>query len=256
MIISASRRTDIPAYFGEHFYSNLKKGEFKVVNPFNNKTKIINFKKSDIDGIVFWTKNPLPFFNTIEKIKNDGFRFYFQYTLNNYPFNIEPLKFSLNERIIHLNLLSELIFPEKIFWRYDPIILNKSFNINFHIESFEKILEKIYNSIDRIVISFLTIYRKIKKNFNDIIENIDYQRELLIKLSEISKRYNKKIYICCYEYDLKETGILHSKCIDAGYFGITGQKHSGQRDLCNCDRSIDIGFYRTCKTGCLYCYAN
>ncbi len=255
MIISTSRRTDIPAYFGEKFYKDLQKGSFTIINPFNNKKKTIFFKKNDIDGIVFWTKNPYPFFNIVKKIKEDGYKFYFHYTLNNYPSSIEPLRFNLKTRIDHLNNLFEIIYPYKIFWRYDPIILNDSFSINFHVESFELILYHIHPFIDKIVVSYLTIYRKIKKFFNKILEDKNIQIELLKKLSEISKKFNKKIYICCYKENLTNFNIFPSKCIDASYFGLNGKKHSGQRPLCNCDKSIDIGFYGTCKTNCLYCYA-
>lgn len=256
MIISASRRTDIPAYFGNNFYKSLKNGYFKIVNPFNNKIKVIKFNKSDIDGIVFWTKDPHPFFEILKNIKSEGYKFYFQYTLNNYPKNIEPLKYSIDQRIIHLKLLYEIISPYKIFLRYDPIILTEEYNENFHIENFHYIIEKVNNYVDRVIVSFITIYKKIKKKFPTIVEDKYQQKNLLIKLRDILKNFNKKLYICCYDEDLISLHIFPSKCIDASEFGIKPNRHYGQRKLCKCDKSIDIGYYRTCKTGCLYCYAN
>ena len=256
MIISASRRTDIPAYFGKKFYNNLiKLKKFVIVNPFNNKKTELNFKKSEIDGIVFWTKNPLPFINIVKKIKSEGYKFYFHYTLNNYPYSIEPLKFNVRERIFHLKNLYEIIYPYKIFYRYDPIILTENFNINFHVKTFEFILEKINPYIDRIIVSFITVYRKIKMHFNNVITEKEKEIELLLKLKKISDKYEKNLYVCCYNQNLKEYGILPSKCIDASIFNVKGIKHKGQRNLCNCDKSVDVGFYHTCKTGCLYCYA-
>ncbi len=256
MIISASRRTDIPAYFGEKFYKDLSNGKFKVINPFNNKITELIVKKEEVDGIVFWTKNPFPFFETVKKIKNENYNFYFQYTLNNYPRNIEPLKFSFEERIEHLKKLKEIISPKKIFLRYDPIILNSQFSVEFHIESFARLIEKVYKYIDRVTVSFLTVYRKIKKYFLDVIEEKDVQINLLKQLNSICKEKKLTLYVCCYPENLEKYGIKRGKCVDGEIFGVKPKKHIGQRKLCNCDKSIDIGFYRTCRTGCIYCYAN
>ncbi len=255
MIISASRRTDIPAYFGEKFYNDLINGNFVVINPFNNRKKILMLKKNDIDGIVFWTKNPKPFFPIIEKIKKNVFRFYFQYTLNNYPKEIEPLNYSLVERFEHLKELYEIIYPEKIILRYDPIILTENFNINFHSDNFELILENCHKYMDKIIISFVTVYRKVKKVLKNVIDDREVQFSLLEKISKIGKKFSKRVEICCYNEDVTKFKIYPAKCISASYFGIKGKKHQGQRKLCNCDKSIDIGFYHTCKTGCIYCYA-
>ncbi len=257
MIISASRRTDIPGYFGKKFYDDLKNGKFEIVNPFNNKKSIVSFKKSDIDGIVFWTKNPLPFFDIIKKIKSEGYNFYFQYTLNNYPYEIEPLKFNFKERLQHLKELSEIIYPNKIFLRYDPIILTKKLSMNFHIENFEKIVEEAKDYADRITISFITLYKKIKKFFPDIIQDKEIERKILLKFGKISLKNNLKTYICCYPENTAKFNIFPGKCVDGSIFGLKEpKKHIGQRKYCNCDKSIDIGYYRTCKTKCLYCYAS
>ncbi len=255
MILSASRRTDIPAYFGEKFYKDLTSGKFIVINPFNQKKTEVNIKKEDIDGIVFWTKNPKPFFKILKKIKDEDYKFYFQYTLNNYPKDIEPLNFSFSERISHLKKLYEIIYPYKIFLRYDPIILTNRFNDNFHIENFELLIENVYKYVEKIIIAFVTVYKKIKKFFPDVNNDEEVQFNLLEKFSKIGKKYNKKLYICCYKKDIGTIEILPSKCIDASIFKAKPQKHLGQRTLCNCDKSIDVGYYRTCKTGCLYCYA-
>ena len=255
MIISASRRTDIPAYFGNKFYNNLISGEFIIVNPFNNRKKELNLKKSEIDGIVFWTKNPFPFFKYLKKIKDEGFKFYFQYTMNNYPEYIEPLKYSLNQRVSHLKELYDMSYPNKIVLRYDPIILTEKFNINFHYENFELIMENCHKFVDKAIISFVTVYKKIRKILNGVIDDREHQFRMLEKISEIGKKFSKRVEICCYNEDVKEFNIYIAKCIDASYFGIKGEKHQGQRKLCNCDKSVDIGFYHTCKTGCIYCYA-
>ena len=256
MIISASRRTDIPAYFGEKFYNDLINGKFKIINPFNNRISELKVKKEEIDGIVFWTKNPYPFFEIVKRLKRENYRFYFQYTLNNYPEKIEPLKFSFERRIEHLKKLKEIIYPEKIFLRYDPIILNSQFPPEFHLESFSQLIEKVYEYVDRVTVSFLTVYRKIKKYFEDIIEDREIQINLLKKFKSICNEKKLTLHVCCYPENLENSGIKPAKCVDGEVFGVKPKKHIGQRKLCNCDKSVDIGFYRTCKTGCIYCYAN
>ncbi len=253
MIISASRRTDIPAFFGKYFYNSLTNGEFKIINPFNRKVSFINFSKKDIDGIVFWSKNPAPFFKYIKNIKKMDYKFYFHFTLNFYPENIEPFLPNINERINTLNKLHDIISPNKIIWRYDPIILTNYFNINFHKENFEFILNKISHNVDKIIVSILTLYRKIKKSFPDINEDKGMEKKVLYELNKIAQNYGKNITTCCYKIE----GIKEAKCIDASIFNNSFKysKHYGQRKSCNCDKSIDIGDYRTCKYKCLYCYA-
>jgi DNA repair photolyase len=252
MIISASRRTDIPAFFGNHFLKSLEQGEFTVENPFNKKKKIINFNFDLLTGIVFWTKNPENFLNHIQKIHSYGIPFYFQFTINNYPKKIEPHLPQVEERI---EILKELynITRCAIVWRYDPIILTENYNLSFHIENFSFIMGRIHTHIHHITVSMLTLYRKIIKNFKNIISDTTMKEKLLLNLKQIADSYNKRLDICCYNIH----GIPSSKCIDASLFGknITSVKASGQRKMCNCDQSLDIGYYRTCKHNCLYCYA-
>ena len=253
MIISASRRTDIPAFFGDEFYHSLKKREFKLINPFNRKVSLLKFNNdSEIEGIVFWSKNPKNMFENLKKIKKRNTPFYFHFTINNYPENIEPGVPRLSERIKILKDLYSIISPYKIIWRYDPIILTEDFNTNFHIENFEKILSDIKPYIFYVTVSILTVYRKIKKNFQYTPDK-KTEREIILKLNEIAKKYGIDLKTCCYNVE----GVEKGKCIDASIFGsaLKIKKDKGQRELCNCDKSVDIGYYRTCKHNCLYCYA-
>jgi DNA repair photolyase len=253
MIISASRRTDVPAFLGKYFYESLIKGEFKIINPFNRKATYLKFNHSDIDGIVFWTKNPKPFFKYLKKLKEQDFRFYFHYTINNYPEKIEPNLAEITDRIEIFNELNELILPNKIVWRYDPIILTDNFNISFHKENFEYILQNIEKNVFKITVSLITIYKKNKRYFPDIELNRGKEAKILNELNLIARKYNKSITTCCY----KINGIEQAKCIDGKIFNksLNVKKHYGQRKDCNCDKSIDIGDYRTCRYKCIYCYA-
>ncbi len=253
MIISASRRTDIPAFFGKNFFDSLINGTFKIVNPFNRKVSYLTFQQSDIDGIVFWSKNPKPFFPYLREIKDRGFQFYFQFTLNNYPEKIEPYLANIKERIDIFNELATIIKPYKIIWRYDPIILSSNFNKDFHKENFEMILSQINENTYKITVSIVTMYRKIKKFFPNIEKNKKQEEAIIKELNLIAKNYGKIVTTCCY----KVAGIESAKCVDGKIFNpkLAVKKHYGQRAQCRCDKSVDIGEYGTCKYRCLYCYA-
>jgi len=254
MIISASRRSDIPAFFGEYFIKALKSKQFKTVNPFNRKVKIIDFEYKDIDGIVFWTKNPKNFLKYIGTIKNMDIPFYFQFTLNNYPEYIEPELPDIYHRIDILKELYENIYPRKIIWRYDPIILSEEFPSNFHKENFSFLIENLSPYIHHVTVSVLTLYRKIRKNFTNLITDRDKLGNLLKNLYDIADYYGKKLDVCCFH---NTENVPAAKCVDISLLNNKrkSKRDNGQRKACNCDKSIDIGYYGTCKHKCLYCYA-
>jgi DNA repair photolyase len=252
MIISASRRTDIPAFNGENFLNSFLKGEFVTENPFNKRKKTITFNKNELTGIVFWSKNPEKFINIAKVIKNHNVPFYFQYTINNYPKDIEPEMPPLQKRIDIFHELFDTIKPFPIVWRYDPIILTENLDEKFHFENFCKIAEEIGKYINNVTVAPITIYRKIKKFFPDIADERRI-KNLIKKMDNKIKKYGKQLDVCCFKVE----NIASSKCVNGKLLNknFKENKHVGQRSLCNCDKSIDVGFYRTCKHNCLYCYA-
>jgi len=271
MIISASRRTDIPAFYSEWFVNRVRAGYCTAVNPFNrHQVARVLLKPEDVDVIVFWTKNPEPLIEHLKEIDARGFRYYFQYTLNGYPRAIEPHVPELSKRIGTFKKLAELIGPEKVIWRYDPIVISSLTDSEYHKKQIDQIARELEGCTYRLVISVVDEYRKAKINF-DRLEKQSVTIERQISENQVrdvvefavdrAKRSNMETFSCAEVLDLKLYGLMPGKCIDDSYikrvFGInvTSEKDKSQRMECGCVRSKDIGAYDTCLHGCLYCYA-
>ena len=265
MILSVSRRTDIPAFFPKWFMNRLRDGYVMVRNPMNyHQVSKISLSPELIDCIVFWTKNPEPLLPFIEEI-GEKYCFYFQYTLNAYGRDIEQRLPKLADKIQTLKKLSMLVGKERIVWRYDPILISDKYDIDWHIKTFKNLTETLSEYVGSCVFSFLDFYPKIKGNIDECkIQNIDKSDiEKLVQELSIIGRENRLILRTCAEaIDLDKYGILHNKCIDPDLISkITGceikvNKDKNQRQECGCVESIDIGQYNTCSHGCKYCYAN
>ena len=265
MIISASRRTDIPACYSEWFYNRIKEKYVLVRNPMNiHQISRINLSPDVIDCIVFWTKNPLPMIKKLDNLKE--YNFYFQFTINSYGVDVEPDVPDKNDIIIPaFQYLSDKIGAEKVIWRYDPIFLSKKYTIDYHVEHFEKIAKRLKGYTCKCTISFIDLYKNTVNNIKDLdlieITDLD-KRNLARELSKIAFSYGLKMDTCAENIELGEYGITHAKCIDDRLIEhITGyklnvDKDKNQRKECKCVSSIDIGMYNTCTNGCRYCYAN
>ena len=262
MIISVSRRTDIPAFYSEWFLNRIKAGYVDVINPFNSKqANRISLKNEDIDCFVFWTKNPRPLLDRINEL--NGFNYYFQYTINNYETDMEPNVPNHEELINTFIELSNRIGKEKVIWRYDPIILTNKYTKEWHIKSFDFIAQKLHNHTRKCVFSFVDLYAKTKRNTAglNITELTEADMEYIAcEFSRIAKKYNLEIATCSEEIDLDKYGIMHNACIDGELikelFHIeVSNKKDAQREYCGCIKCNDIGAYNTCKHKCRYCYA-
>lgn len=284
MILSVSRRTDIPAFYSDWFFKQLEKGFVLVPNPINPvnvakikleplkiksiETNLLGEKKveteGNIEGLVFWTKNPAPMLNQIEKLKD--FSYYFLYTLNAYPQNIEGNLPPLEERIKSFQELSKFC---PVIWRYDPILIADGIDENWHIEKFKMLCENLRGYTHHCKISFLIrTYSGCAKNLHT--PSIDQQNKMLEQFSRIAKENEIQIEACAESGDWQKFGIVPSKCIDGEVFEklltekykdkhiIVTRKNNkidGQRKFCGCMPSVDIGRYDTCKHNCTYCYA-
>ena len=265
MIISASRRTDIPSYYSEWFYNRVKEGYVYVRNPMNiHQIGKISLLPDVVDGIVFWTKNPAPMINRLNELEK--YTYYFQFTLNPYGTDVEPNVPSKNDIIIPtFQRLSKTLGKEKVVWRYDPILFNEKYTIQYHKKYFRLLADKLANYTEKCTVSFIDFYKNTQKNIAPlgIIDlPLEQKLELLVAFSEIAKEYNIYIDTCAEDIELNKLGITHAHCIDRkrleniGNFKLNVDKDKNQRTECGCVASIDIGAYNTCKNGCLYCYAN
>ena len=267
MIISASRRTDIPAFYSEWFINRIREGYVLNKNPFNaNQIKRIPLTPYQVDAIVFWTRNPKPLIKYLDELDEKGFNYYFQYTITGYPRELEkhtPHPLKAIETFIEL---SDKIGKEKVIWRYDPIIFTQYTDFDEHIRLFDKISKALENKTDKVVISFADPYKKISKKlealeYQDILETKSKLYELVKIMSEIASSRNMIVESCSEEIDLDSCNIQHGKCIDDNLIenlfniNLNINKDKNQRKECGCVQSVDIGIYNTCSHGCTYCYA-
>ncbi len=264
MILSASRRTDIPAFYSEWFVNRLKEGFLLTVNPMNRKqVSRISLAPEVIDCIVFWTKNPSPLSAKLAQLSD--YHYYFLFTLTPYPAQLEQGVPPIEKSVESFQELSTLIGPERVIWRYDPIIFSDTFSVGYHVEQFGRIAEQLESYTHKCVISFFDVYQKCKKNMRGISyqsPTIDQAKTIAGKLAEVAGNHRIQLDSCAQELDLDEFGIRRGKCIDDVLISkITGvearvARDKNQRSTCRCVASIDIGAYNTCIHRCLYCYAN
>jgi len=264
MIISASRRTDIPALYSQWFFNRLNQGFVMVRNPMNpHLVSKISLNPQLIDCIVFWTKNPKNMIKQLDRLK--GYHYYFLFTITSYGPDLEkhlPPKDEVIETFIGL---SRQIGKEKVIWRYDPILITDTIDEEYHYHHFDYIARKLHPYTEKCIISFLDMYKKCERNLKGFnIRELDggEMARLAGRLNQAAQHWNIEMVTCAEEVDLSPVGINQGKCIDDGLISrIIGvplkvKKDTHQRKTCQCVESIDIGAYNTCSHMCLYCYAN
>lgn len=267
MILSVSRRTDIPALYSKWFMERVKHGFVYVKNPFNAKQiSRVNIRPDVVDCIVFWTRNPKPIIENLNELDALGYNYYFQFTITPYHEDLEKNNPNKKRVIETFMQLSKKIGREKVILRYDPILLTERYSIDFHKKAFGILCDKLHNYTEKVIISFLDDYRKVSRNMKDFnLEEIDNTEMIKISkaLVEIGNKYNLPIETCAEAIDLEEIGVNHAKCIDgelieriSGYTIINKDKLDANREYCGCMKCIDIGQYDSCIHDCLYCYAN
>lgn len=273
MIISASRRTDIPAFYSEWFMNRIRAGYCAVPNPFNrNQISYVSLKPVDVDVIVFWTRNSTPMLPYLEELDRLGLRYYFQFTILRNPRHLDEKTPPLSSALGAFKKLSDKISPSKIIWRYDPIIFTKDTGVRFHVDNYRKIAADLRGYTQRSVISVVDFYKKINKRLRQLQESgspiIPYSGQpdsnfeyLMNSLVESASQNGMEIVSCAEDLDLTLYGVRPGKCVDDEFihkvFGldVTHKKDPSQRPACGCVASKDIGAYDTCLFGCQYCYA-
>ena len=269
MIVSASYKTDIPAFYGEWFRNRLDAGFCKMVNPYNKRQhQTVSFQKGDVDGFIFWTKNLAPFAEVLDDVHRRGFPFIVQYTINGYPRELEARVVDAERSVENFRAASERYGARTIVWRYDTIIFSSLTDLDFHRENFADLASKLSGATDEVVVSFMQIYQKTRLNLNEAARanNFDWsdppaeaKRGLLGELVEIAAQNNIRLSICT-QPELRVPGAGEASCIDAErLMSVAGRrfqsKVKGVRLGCACYESKDIGDYDTCPHGCVYCYA-
>jgi|CZCA01.1.fsa_nt_gi hypothetical protein len=279
LIISASRRTDIPAFYSEWFMNRISAGFCLVPNPLRpTQVSRVSLVQDEVDAIVFWSRDPRPLIPYLGELDTMGYRHIFQFTINGYPGLLEPGSPKLETAVAAFTRLADRIGPLRVVWRYDPIILSDITPPEYHVQRFAEIAEALEGSTMRVVVSLLDFYRKTKRRLRALEQDgriALWKMEasgtpgqldggvltMLARMAETARNRGMEITSCAEPYDLSACGIAHGACIDAdmlrGALGIEvgGTKDPGQRSECRCAASRDIGVYDTCRHGCVYCYA-
>ena len=276
LIISASRATDIPAFYADWFFRRLEKGHVRWRNPFSGQDSYVSFGNTRF--IVFWSKNPAPLLPYLPMIKERGIVCYIHFTLNDYEAEgLEPNVPPLSQRIETFRRAVEALGRGAVVWRFDPLILTDKINIDTLLEKIAHIGNALTGYTEKLVFSFADIesYKKVSRNLRQ--SGINYRewdeesmRESAARLSTLNRNnWNLELATCAERIDLSEYGIGHNRCIDPELISslapddeilqnslYNAKTDTGQRKACGCILSKDIGAYNTCPHGCLYCYAN
>ena len=265
MIISASRRTDIPAYYADWFFNRLQDGCVLVRNPMNpHRVSRVALNPAVVDGFVFWTKNPIPMTDRFALLRE--YPYYVQFTLTPYGADVECGLPSKDDVLIPaFRRLSERVGGDRVVWRYDPILISERYSVLFHTDAFRRMCDRLAGYTDTCVISFLDLYRNIQSRIAPlgITPPTDREAEEIAgSFAETAREYGISVNTCAEDGNYSRFGIGHGACIDAsrlsriGGIPLSVGRDKNQRGACGCAESIDIGAYHTCTNGCVYCYAN
>ncbi|MHB8202394.1 MAG: DUF1848 domain-containing protein [Desulfomonilaceae bacterium] len=269
-IISASRRTDIPAFHSDWVMDRFREKSVNVINPFNNKVSAVSLAQGEVIAIVFWTKNAAPLTRYLEELSDSGYHFTFLYTINNYPELVEPEVPDIGLTMKTVEHLFKNYGRNVLRWRYDTIVFTEFLDRSWHKRNFSKLCDLMGPFVDECIFSFCDYYKKTRKKMK--IHLPDYREpdqaeslEFALELAEISSNHGIKMLSCAHDF-LALGPIGPASCIDAEFlkrlFHSADQKRlfdeierKPTRKDCRCVASIDIGRYNTCRHGCIYCYA-
>lgn len=268
MIVSASYRTDIPAFFPDWFRARLAAGACEVANPYGGRPFRVALRGDGVDGYVFWTRNAAPFAAAFGDVAALPLPFVVHYTVTGYPRVLDAHTPRAGESVARIVALAQKYGPRAVVWRYDPVLITSLTPADWHRRNFAGLAQKLAGSVDECVVSAAHIYKKTERRLEKAAKTHGFvwndpdwpeKRELLADLAGIAAENGLKTTICSQPDAV--TGLLTpARCIDtarlsdvAGYDISARQK--GNRDGCECAESRDIGAYDTCVHGCVYCYA-
>jgi hypothetical protein len=274
-VISASRRTDIPAFYSEWFMRRVRDGVVAVPNPMNaGQVSWVSLEPEYVDAIVFWTKNAAPLLPHVPDLER-SYKFYFQYTVTAYPEWLERKTPSIEQSVDTFRRLSELVGAQRVVWRYDPILFLPGINAEWQLEHFHVLAESLDGYTERCVISFIDVFRKAASNLKKALSSVGVGGQLEQSLRDVpedlhdfARRLREAacgipLTTCAEPSDINRAMAPHvmpGKCVDDGLLRALGaqvqpKKDKGQREACGCVESREIGMYDSCRHGCAFCYA-
>jgi hypothetical protein len=267
MIVSVSRRCDVPAFQAEWFMGALRAGAVDVANPFRpGPPRRLSLRRGDVDAFVFWSRDVRPLLRHVPEIESGGFPSVFLLTATGYPRALEPAVPSLAEAAAFFRGLASLVGRRRIAWRYDPVVFTPATGPGYHARRFAELAGLLAPYASRVIVSFFDPYpkalRRLRRAGIDAARAAgtpEQQAGLLERLAASAAAEGLEIQSCAEAASL--AAVPAGKCVDEAWlnerFGLnlSYRKDPGQRRLCRCTRSVDIGAYGDCAHGCLYCYA-
>ena len=271
-IVSVSRRTDIPAYYGQDFLRMLQAGKVEIRNPFGGKTYQVDLRPEAVACFVFWSKNFQPFFQVLDYLDQRGDDLYFLFTITGLAKGeTKPLEPAIPDPQSAMNVLEKLAERysiNQVAWRFDPIIFSSRTPVSFWLDTFAELAEALHNRVHRCIFSFCDYYKKVDRQLRNaglsdwhFREGSDEEKRTIIDgLQKTAERYDLRLETCC-ENEWAVGEIKRGSCVDAPYLaGIfpdrkIPRRRRPTRKECGCWESRDIGTYATCKAHCSYCYA-
>ncbi len=267
MIISASYRTDIPAFYGPWFLRKLRDGYCTVANPWSGRASTVALTPDAVDGFVFWTRNLRPFEPHLAEIKRHA-PFVVQYTITNYPRLLDAGTPAAEHAVDDICRAAETYGRSAVVWRYDPILISNLTPVDWHLRSFRTLSSQLKGNVDEVVVSFTHFYRKTLRNLERTTTEYGLaihdptpveKQQLVAELATISSEFGITLTVCSQpEYSAGDANAAH--CIDADRLSRVADRPvtaavKGNRPGCMCHEARDIGAYDTCPHGCVYCYA-
>lgn len=249
----------------------LRAGYALVPNPLNpRQVSRVSLSPADVAGIVFWSKNPRPLLPCLKELDRLHLPYYFQFTITCYPRDLEPRTPSWEEAIDTFRRLSNALGPTRVVWRYDPIVLSRRLHRGYHLQQVERTARALEGEAVRLVISFLDMYRKTERNLRatsstwleQLVRTPDKSvvHAMTAELATCAGAFGFQVEACAEEVDLSSYGVRRGRCIDPELLGLSNtaafRKDPGQREVCGCAVSRDVGMYDSCLHGCAFCYAN
>ena len=268
MIVSASYRTDIPAFYAEWFLRRLDEGFALVRNPYSAQMYRVDLRPQRVTGFVFWTRNFGPLLERLDRLRAFGRPFVVQFTITDYPRQIEPAVIPSEKAVAQMHRLAREVHPLCPVWRYDPVLFTSLTPTEFHEQNFARLAAALEGAVDEVVISFAQIYAKSRRNLDAAARRHgftwtdapdDAKRELAERLALLARRHGMRLTVCS-QPEYLAPGAEEARCVDVRRLArISGEPLEaplkGNRPGCACHESRDIGEYDTCPHGCLYCYA-
>jgi hypothetical protein len=268
MIISASYKTDIPAFYGDWFINRLDAGRCRMVNPYGGQVHDVDLRPGAVDGFVFWTRNPGPFQGALAEVRRRGLPFVVQMTVTGYPRPLDAATIDGAAAVALMADLARAYGPAAVVWRYDPIVASDMTPPDWHASTFARLARALRGVVDECVVSFVHVYRKTRRNLDAAarVQGFDWRdpdddekRSLLAGLAATAADHGITLALCGQPHLLVD-GVAEARCIDARRLAtVAGRPLAAaaraHRKSCRCDASRDIGDYDSCPHGCVYCYA-